>query len=250
MPFPGRVALDARRWYVDEVNVKTACVVFLMFAVTASAQTNHLSFCCRYPIRGFGLQTVNLAPLFQWWNHPGADGADDSKRPMKAWKRVVGVKVSDFGYGWVVEAEVYRDPATHTKTRIVLQNPPALEASKYETTKDQIVQSGLDITNAQARYQTARKAEQDDQNRAKAARRSRYWAAQYNQQAADDRAAATLAQDDEKAAKQTLELARLGLKILPDLHGQYQIDWFAMDTGKTLQGLPIYDAGAIGSASP
>jgi type IV secretory pathway VirB10-like protein len=235
--------------------VRTIAFAFLLVAVSASAQTNQ-QLCCRYPLRGFGgASAVNLTPLFQWWIYGKPASESDSQRPLSAWNRVVGTKAGDLGQGWIVNAEIYTTRTTHTKARIVLQNPPVREEQDFDRLKQQVLQYGLQVTNAQRAYQTALKAEKSDQTHSKSDARSRNVRARnsavaYSRKAAQEQSAASNAQNQEKEARQALVAAQKILNEYPSSHGVYLIDWFALDTGKKIQGLPVYDVGTIGSTSP
>jgi len=236
--------------------MKTVCFALLLLAFPASAQNRQPVFCCRCPMRAFGDSgSVNLTPLFQWWtNHPSVGGSQPT-RPLTAWQRVVGVKTGDLEYRWVVDARIYTNQTSSTPARIVLQNPPVQEAQLYYSLEKQIAGYGLALTNAQRAYQTDFKAEQHAQARANADARSRSWRARYNagayvRQAAQERNAARQAQNQEQQPQQALEAARNALNAIPSSKGRYRVDCFALDTGKTFHGLPLYDVGVMIPHSP
>jgi hypothetical protein len=237
-------------------------IIWLMFLAdvvvfgpvnSASSQTNQSPLCCRSPVRGIRNASVNLTPLFQWWTNHQSSGATtiislDSPRPLAAWKRIVGTKSTELELCWVVDADIFANPSTSTNARIILQNPPVQEAQQYDSLKSLIPQYSLQITNAQKAYQEHLKAEQRDQARAN--HYLQYWnwfpraaGESYLQQANRERAAASAAQNEEREAQQAVDLAEKELSAIPSSQGDYLIDCFALDTGKTYKGLAVYDVG-------
>jgi hypothetical protein len=244
-------------------------ILLLMVAVSVSAQTNqNAPLCCRHPLRTFGGQgTVNLTPLFQWWTHraaapkpaPGrlnlADALVGSARPLAAWHRLTGTKAAALEYDWVVNAVIYTSPTASTNARIILKNPPVAEEQAFYDLKNQIAAAGQQITNDQRAYQAHTKAAQKDEARAGADSRSRNLRARldtnnYREVAAQERAAATAAQNDQKQCEQTRAVAQKQLAAIPAAKGQYQIDCFALELGLTKDGVPIYDVGVVDPNSP
>lgn len=229
-------------------------VIFVFGPVnSASSQTNQSLLCCRFPVRGIRNANVNLTPLFTWWTNHQSSGASnmvglDSPRPLAAWKRIVGTMSAQLEGGWVVDADIFAGPNTSTNARIILQNPPVQEAQQYVFLKSQIPQYLLQITNAEKAYQEHLQAEQRD--RASANHYLQYWnwfprasGEAYLQKANRERAAASAAQNEQQQAKRALAVAEKELAAIPSSQGDYHIDWFALDTGKTYKGLAVYDVG-------
>ena len=114
--------------------MKTIGLIFLFFvAAIASAQTNHAWSVCRHPIRIFGDHTtVNLTPLFQWWQQQpqagnaatNGDAGTDTERPLASWHRISGIKAGELAASWVVNAVIYTNPTSRTNARVILNNPP------------------------------------------------------------------------------------------------------------------------------
>jgi len=251
--------------------MKTAGFILLLAAVSATAQTNQTPFCCRNPIRIFNeSQTVNLKPLFQWWmqrekedqgKRPGTGAVTvasldyaDPNRPLAAWKRVTGVKVQETDFTWVVDAEVAIGPTTRTNELIILKNPPTAEEQQYYNLKPLPAQYKLQITNDARAYQADLKAEQNAEARANTEARSlnlkaRWRADGFNQEAARERDAADAALNDKLQNQQALDQVQKQLDAIPSVNGRYQVDCFAMESGRNSQGLPIFDPGEV-SASP
>lgn len=249
--------------------MKTAGLIFLLSAVvSAAAQTNQPVSCCRHPLRVFGDHTaVNLTPLFRWWTHHETSGrpADgrisltetlgSPARPLSAWRRITGTKAADLGYDWLVDAVIYTSPAAGTNARIILKNPPVVEEQAFYNLKNQIAAAGQQITNDQRAYQTHTKAAQKADARAGADSRSRSWKARlnaddYRQLAAQERAAAIAALNDQKQMEQARTLAQQQVNAIPAKQGRYQIDWFALELGQTKNGVAIYDLGVVDPNAP
>ena len=135
-------------------------------AAAAPAQTNQSWRVCRNPVRVFqGQGTVNLTPLFQWWarqpqiatNRIASGGTDtntsaESDRPLAAWVRVTGAKVSTTGDSWMVDADIYTSPTVHTHARIILNHPPAVEEQTYETLMAELAEARQDLADAERGY--------------------------------------------------------------------------------------------------
>lgn len=232
--------------------MKSAGIVFFLSAVMVLAQTNRVP-CCRYPLRSFSGDTVNLAPLFQWWETHASDnstntGDDYSDRPLAAWKRITGVKTEAFESSWLVNAVVATDPATHTNEQIVLKNPPAAEEQQYYALKALLPQYDAQITNDARAYQADLKAQQKADARAAADAKSRNviartYTGNYDRLAASDQDAASAALSDEHQYEQARELALKQLTVIPSAHGHYEIDCFALEIGRNRDGTPIFDMG-------
>jgi hypothetical protein len=235
----------------------------------AMAQAGRGLQACRYPVRVFGPRTaVNLNPLFAWWNRqPGPTNgtgyaaatidvssnspADDTDRPLPAWHLVTGAPVGNVnGGGWAVEAVIYTSPSARTNARIILVHPPTGEQESYLTLKADLVQVDQQIQSAQRAYAANTNEEMRAEARAELYRRSISKVAStgvlVNSREAEQRhaaAAADLRQKDELLATRTAIQTRL--KAIPVVSGAYHIEWFAMMTGRTKQGVPVYDPGVV-----
>lgn len=238
---------------------RAGLLVLLFAAVPVLAQTNQTTYCCRYPLRVFyESETVNLTPLFQWWKQhasqqPGA-GEAEANRPLPGWKRVTGVKAQELEYAWVVNAEVFTSPTIRTNEWIILKDPPAAEEQAYYNLKPLPAQYQQQITNDARAYQAHLKAAQNAETRAQADARSWGWktrwrANDYNQLAAEERAAAGAARNDERQTQQALDRTQKQLNAIPSVKGRYLVDCFALEIGRNSQGLPIFDLGEIMSTN-
>ncbi len=241
---------------------KFLCLFALLTGWSVSAQTtptNHPPFCCRFPLRLMGPgQPVNLTPLFQWWTShagqekeaPAAAAANpDPYRPLRAWKRITGLKTAEPEYGWVVNAIVATSPASRTNEWIVLKHPPAAEEYRYYTLQNQLAQYDQQIANDQ-RLVSANAKEAEKLN-ARANRDAgsfsksiRVYEDEYSQRAAQYRKAAADALADQKQNEQWRDQTRKLLDELPGAKGRYVLDCFALEIGRNSKGQLIFDAGA------
>jgi len=231
--------------------------ILLLAALPVVAQTNPPSYCCRYPMRGFGNANVNLTPLFTWWSRQEASLTNKSgnfsflsPRPMPAWKRIVGTKVGDSQYGWFADVEIFTNTSHGFKTRIVLQNPPIQDEQQLNALQQQITGYNQQIANSQEQYKADVKEEKRAEKQAKAGSRS--WHLNEALNAKNDARLSAQKRDDaqkdqatEAQTKGSLQVAEQQLAAIPTEHGRYQIDLFALETGKSLNGLPMYDLGVI-----
>lgn len=251
------------------VQMKTTGLIFLLFAAaTVSAQTNQSWTPCRHPIRVFGdHKTVDLTPLFQWWKQQplavktttnleaAADVSTDADRPLSAWHRIAGAKAGELGQSWVVNALIYTSPTSRTNARIILNNPPIAEERLFNSLKTQLAETTRQITNAQRAYQKELKAAQKAEAEARSYRRSGSKHAtessnNFLRLAGQKREAATNAQNQQKQLEAQRPLIQNQLKAIPAVNGQYQIDCFALEVGRSKQGVLIYDLGVVPANSP
>jgi len=231
--------------------------LWLCLVWAAAAQTNPI--CCRYPVRIFGPQAVvNLPPLFQWWARQPVVAATndptpavDADRPMTAWHRITGTKVAMVGSSWVLTAVVYSSPLVRTNLRLILDHPPDAEEQMFYDLQAQLADARQQIAEARHVYATDTNAESKAEARVKAYRHSssRVGTTEIIQnsrvEARERHAAGT-----ELSQVQQLEAARdqmaQQLKLIPARDGVYLVDWFALDTGRSQKGVPIYDLGILG----
>jgi hypothetical protein len=250
--------------------MKIAGLIFLLLATaTASAQTNQAWPVCRGHLRAFGNHWVSLMPLFQWWAaqpvatnaimYTSADISTNASpgedRPLSAWHRITGTPVATTGSSWIVEAVIYTSPTARTNTRIILNNPPAIEVQNYNTLKNQLTVLDQQIATVQRTYDDNTNAEQQAmahyqfyaRSWGKAATTGAYVYAQLAHQYHNAAANALNQLDQLQATRQPIESQ---LNTMPSSRDAYYIDWFAMMLGFSKQGMPIYDMGLVSSIPP
>ena len=238
--------------------MKIAGIIFSLFVTaTAFAQTNQNWPVCRQPLRIMGERaTVNLTPLFEWWSRQPAatqtnrDASAEADRPLTAWHHLTGLKAGELETGWLVDTIIYTSPTSRSSARIILNHPPAAEEKMFATLKLQLADAPLQITNAQRAYQADLKAAQKAEETARNHRRSGSKHATENSNyylrlAQQKREAATAAQNRQRQLEAARPLLQQQLNAIPSTNGKYLIDWFALEVGRSKQGVPIYDLGVL-----
>ncbi|HEX9048304.1 MAG TPA: hypothetical protein VF988_14860 [Verrucomicrobiae bacterium] len=222
------------------------------------ASTNRVWAACRHPVRVFGYgKSVNLSPLFDWWEHQpmtnrnlATDAEAGDVRPLIAWHRITGVKLADVGGSWLVNATIYTAPNIHTNARILLNHPPAAEEQSYYNLLSQLNAANEQIAATQRAYQADTNIIDRAERRAEAYRRSRSKVGPTGVQ--QNIAVARQRQLDADAAQSQLKQLQAlrtqihqQLNIIPTANGRYIIDLFAMAQGTDKKGQLIYDMGMI-----
>lgn len=242
-----------------------ACLLAL-----ATAQANPT----RYEWRSFGGVNVDLSPLFHWW-----EGAADRTnemidltemnsnkldevaalwthlpiRPLPQWNRIKAKRISVAGAYWVLEAEIEPAPMMVRHERIYLANPPATEIQNFNWAKSRIAalekarHSGAsqaeaiqaDKADAQAEYLQIvglHTAYPDDSNLNRKVKDLKA------QKKSADQKLANLSAARESYDQQIEALhSFLGTFPNPD---HYELDHFAIRTGKTVNGCAVYELGS------
>lgn len=225
-------------------------------ASAAPAQTNQSWTIYRYPIRAFANRSVNLTPLFQWWERQptNADASIDAgippDRPMTPWYHITGTKVAATGASWLVNAEIYTSPTLHTNERIFLNHPPVEEEAAFYDWTTQLPALDQQIAQLQKGYNADTNAERKAEERVAEYRRSRSKVAptgivEYSRAAETDHNAAAGRLDQLDQLKTARAQMAAQLKTIPAIRGQYRVDWFAIELGRTKQGVRIFDLGLL-----
>jgi len=84
-----------------------------------------------YPRRVINQQSVDLLPLFVWWDH------QRGVRPLTAWKHLQGVLQQETVYGWVVRGYIEGQSGLQY---FLLKNPPRKELARYRELEGQLPQ--------------------------------------------------------------------------------------------------------------
>jgi len=194
------------------------------------------------PRREVDNQIVNLSPLLHWWtNHAGV-------RPLTAWVHVTGNIVGTNTYGWIVDASVeasHRPGQDETagggggQKRIVLSHPPLQDRAAFEGTAAQL--KSLEDQRTQANALETQANNYIHPGGGNAVR------PHFALKTLDLREAKAVQQ---QAAAQVRELD----KQIKDLKASmaaswanaqhYEVDCFALDTGRDQNRLPLYEHGA------
>lgn len=239
-------------------------LIWIVLLVCASSQAQtEMGHCLRTTHRIFNGLSVDLTPLATWWgNEP--DRKKDTKlgiapapRPLVAWDRVKGTLVEKRALGWVVQAEIETTPGKKESRTILLKHPPEQEKIKFEALKKR----ENEIKNYRSGMQTASELNRDvasaSHERADTLREvgnASTSVRTYNDMnaAANARSrqgsAATARSEQQianaNAATENLKSVTEGLWMFPP-SDTYIVDFFALKTGETVGGMPVYDLGQL-----
>ncbi len=228
----------------SELLLVAALSCFCLFACFAfsSAQANPL----KGPRRAINQYVVDLNPLFHWWTNRAGE------RPLDAWVHITGRIVGTNSWGWVLHAHIEEadransDAAEHSASKdeanIILKNAPRAEQAEFESLKARmkVLLAERDAGAAQvADAHRHVKAVTDQQKGSRQhhtirlARESSKW------------------KETGKAAQEQLkpidkEIAEINTKLsaFPDRE-KYAVDCFALRPSEKINGLPVYDHGAV-----
>jgi hypothetical protein len=161
-------------------------------------------------------------------------------RPMEPWLHVVGPILREDPQGWIVDAAVESGPGKGNPSKILLIHPPRKE-------KDRFAQKLTLVSNPPPPpdYSSQEAFVKTQDNRAFVAGAMGDDDLENSYEVAADQAYRELqerkARDQAAAAERNDFLASLG--NFPANWQAYQVDLFAFNTGRQLNGLPIFDAG-------
>lgn len=236
-----------------------------------------IHFACRHPQRIATNQRIDLTPLFTWWTNAQdrfdptwqtnkdrtsvspyiISDLNPAARPLKSWVRIKGTVQGPRSYGWLIDAEVYDGPKNSNHLAIVLIHPPAQEKKNCEVWTAQYLQATHAKTSAENRIEYNRDEAEDHRDKANffyslANSVSDHtihddFTASGNghmKVAASADARVANAVNDHHDASAVVRDLYPKLAALPPGE-EYTVDWFAKYTGKTPDGLPIYDCGTV-----
>jgi len=193
-------------------------------------------------------QVVELKPLFIWWtNHSGT-------RPLAAWVHLTGPVIGTNELGWIIDAEIHRSSAAHTKSstqegahndihpKILLQRPPQDDLAEFE----RITTHLKNLNEEHARLSNEESLAKSQEQRLERQR----------SQVRYDRASSRVLDLEDRQLKQADNQVKSQLKVLdqqiqavktqlarfpsPD---HYVLDCFALDEGRNFEHMPLYDHG-------
>lgn len=230
-----------------------AILLAIAQGVTGQVSTNFL-FRYRSPILNDSTR-CDLSPLFAWWagqleaQRPVTNSNPDSlsataftnaPRPMDPWLHVAGPIIRDDSQGWIVDATVESVPGKGNPMKILLIHPPRKEVERF-TQKLTLVNNPLPAPD----YSAQEAAIKTQDNRAFIAGTIGDDDLENAYEVAANQAYREL--QDRKARDQTAAAERsdflTSLGDFPQNWQTYQVDLFAFNTGRQLNGLPIFDAG-------
>ncbi len=212
------------------------CVALLALFSPVAVEGNPL----KSPKRVVDGRTVDLGPLFRWWNkHEG-------ERPLSAWKHVGGSIVDTNTWGWVVSARLETgrphgkpggSSASSAGRNIILRNPPLRDRAEFEALAAKL--RPLEEERSKVASQ-------------KAQAKSRVRAASHGWNGYRTRAQVRAGRQARFLEKQADEQLAALDKQIKDLRGKladfpnqdhYVVDCLALDTGTERSGMAVFDHG-------
>jgi hypothetical protein len=236
--------------------MKTILLLMLNFWLIGTALAQEMT----EPNRVVGVRAVSLQPLFDWWTQAAALSASNHAlpkeeqvplpdRPLKHWVRLTALAVTNTGFAHLATVQIQHVPnGLQTNQTVVLRHGPFVEKKKV----DDAAQETAELVKSQ-KYQLEQAEYYDSRAEALRARAYLYhemYAAGgsyvHSRLADDYYAAAARARRQANLARERASNMEARLLQLDKItHGQttFVIDNFAMATGETYQGLPVYSLG-------
>ncbi len=195
----------------------------------------------------------DLTPLFNWWAQQLAiqeisNGTNNSTlatnsaavSPMPVWAHISGELAEETSQGWVVSGVVETAPGVGSLTKILLIHPPRNEPARFAQKlaamknppppPDYSQKEAMINTTDNRAFVASAIGDPDLQD---------YYAGEASRQQRE--------LEDQKRRDQDAENRRVNsLAALGDFPADwqtYQVDLFALNTGRQANGLPVYDAG-------
>ena len=185
----------------------------------------------RDPKRTVNEQTVDLTPLFHWWNN------HEGERPLKAWVHITGHVVTATAWGWTLNAHAEhfgeKKDSGEKEIKIMLKNPPVQEQAQFAQLKAQIET----LNEERARFSTQAATAAGHAKDYSHQRHGYAVGAAYHHQE-------TAAKEQIKHIDEQLKAINAKLAAFPD-RDKYAVDCFALHTGQYVNGLPIYDHDVV-----
>jgi hypothetical protein len=104
-------------------------IALLVIFEIVSASLSIASAPTVYDKRVINYHTVDLLPLFVWWDH------QKGVRPLSAWKHLQGILDRETPYGWLCRGYIEGQPGLHY---FLLKNPPKTELARYHELEGQL----------------------------------------------------------------------------------------------------------------
>jgi hypothetical protein len=254
--FQGLANLKIRGTFL--VGMKTTMMIWaaaLMVTQSAIGEgTTNFLFRNRFPIANDTLR-CDLTPLYVWWAEQLTQRAQSggeritngigstanlTERPMAPWVHITGEIDKEDPQGWIVNATVEYAPGKGNGMKILLIHPPRKELARFAV-KSNLVNNPPpppdysaqeeEIKAQKNRAFVANAIGDDDLEEAYMAS-----AAQFERDLD-----ARKKRDQSVVAERNRNLEDLG--NFPSDWQMYHVDVFALNTGRQLYGLPIFDAG-------
>lgn len=232
--------------------------IFLSLLLAVSAPASEADRPLGEPIRHFGYQRVSLTPLFNWWTNSARSRATNA-RPLTAWVRIRGNFDGPITAlptaGWAVNAKVSEQPGDPRSEMIYVLHPPETRLRQFESAKRRIA----DLNSAIMRVNTVA-SPYDSRASAESASATRLDILRNDAPTLNRELQPQSLQASARAAENSrisenirrrvpaMEAERDKLKTLLRTFPSSEHFWFetfALRTGATFKGLPVYDVGII-----
>jgi hypothetical protein len=215
----------------------------------------------RFPQRLIDNRRVDIRPLFQWWSNDTMRNAmvtntiEDTvivtnkyPRPLTAWHRIMGTNTVTDAYGWIVNGTFEVNPGEWEPLTFVLRHPPTSDAAKQQNLVRRLAGIASERVSANYTYTNSSALAEHHSKRTVLIRdpgSDLIWfsrdherlIARHRRNAGN--AAEKLRQLDVEEKQVNHQLTRY---IRTDY---YTIDFFALHTGLSYKGLPVYDLGML-----
>jgi len=214
------------------------------------------------PIRTIHEQRVHLHPLFIWWTNAAALNASNAslpeaerqplpERPLRAWVRITSTELTNTGFTWLARVDIQKTPDGPISNQLVVLRHGPFEEKKA---LDQAVAHYNSATESQLTASNVQSAnlEREAALRSKASLYQEMYnldphrhyhlglaADTYRRAAIEARHAAGVASNRVKQ----LEASRAELFQITQGRHTLMVDTFALRTGETYQGLPVFEMG-------
>ena len=234
-------------------------VLFSLFVRGADADA------FRFPNRSFNGAIVNLNPLFNWWLAPTVHrplvqnnttniASVDVPRPLTAWKLIRGKVVAVRPFAFIVDAKVYTNATGYQTVRIYLYRAPLSEKSEFESLIAERNRLKVLKASAIAANKSAQESADSYFDAASSIRIAHGENVDYvtnpnhNRYNAYEAAGRQARQQADASHQDWWNINDREVQVYKELNkfpdgDEYTVEWFAMDTGKTVQDLPLFDCG-------
>jgi len=192
------------------------------------------------PRRVVGERVVDISPLLHWWTNR------DGVRPLTAWVHVTGTIVGTNSYGWLVEAAVENSRSTTREAgpsggqkRILLRHPPLQDRAAFEGMAAELKRLTDQRAEASSMQTQANNFIHPWSNNA-----VRPHFAMKTLDLREARATEQNAAAQGKQLDQQIKELKTKMSALWSNTASYEVDCFALDTGRDLDRVPLYEHGA------
>lgn len=213
-----------------------------------------------YPQRALGESWRDLQPLFNWWAYVSRLTSSVAQtnlpaKPYIAWNRIVALDYTTNESFWILDATIQTTPNAESHAKVYLLHPPNTEKRKFDAARAELMAVNRERSDL-AFIQQGNNADLSAvNNRANDVDFYRSHSGQLNNQlagaAADlSRQGNQILQNQQSVANKQSALEARAAELVSYLNSfqnpsHYVLDFFAFDTGKTINEMEVYDLGYI-----